>query len=416
MFAPLGFDNEKFKTELCVKFLELGQCPYNTRCRFAHGEAELRQKPKPKQYKTKPCNNFLRTGICPYGVRCNFLHGDPNEIQMQQQHQQQLQAQAQAQAQQTQNQQHVFNNIGLMQPPPQPLTSVPNLPAVPPQTRNATTAMHVDESQMTYQQKMRHRQRQGWENYMTGLKHSCGCYNVKTIRGFHCERPPMSDRFQAWKEMRGEGELPEHVLILQDNEAWIMESKHKQKSAQILMESQQQIQHLSKLLTSAGANTLSVSKPSNTQPNGEGDNEEDDDEEDDSENASDSSTRKKRKRRRRKHSSSDRDRSRRRHRKRRRRHKSSEEEEQDEDEEDDEDGDVKVKKERDTVDNDNRLRRSRSRSRSRHSSDQNRSDVKNENGERNEDELHSHAESHDKSPSFDGEDEQTTLSEMPLPE
>ena len=60
MFAPLGFDNEKFKTELCVKFQELGACPYNTRCRFAHGEAELRAKPKPKQYKTKPCNNFIR--------------------------------------------------------------------------------------------------------------------------------------------------------------------------------------------------------------------------------------------------------------------------------------------------------------------------------------------------------------------
>lgn len=63
MFAPLGFDNEKFKTELCVKFQELGACPYNTRCRFAHGESELRPKPKPKQYKTKPCNNFIRVCI-----------------------------------------------------------------------------------------------------------------------------------------------------------------------------------------------------------------------------------------------------------------------------------------------------------------------------------------------------------------
>lgn len=63
MFAPLGFDNEKFKTELCVKFQELGSCPYNTRCRFAHGEAELRQKPKPKQYKTRPCNNFMQVPL-----------------------------------------------------------------------------------------------------------------------------------------------------------------------------------------------------------------------------------------------------------------------------------------------------------------------------------------------------------------
>lgn len=63
MFAPLGFENEKFKTELCVKFMEQGQCPYGARCRFAHGTEELRLKPKPKQYRTKPCNNFLRVCV-----------------------------------------------------------------------------------------------------------------------------------------------------------------------------------------------------------------------------------------------------------------------------------------------------------------------------------------------------------------
>ena len=73
MFAPLGFDNEKFKTELCVKFQELGACPYNTRCRFAHGEAELRPKPKPKQYKTKPCNNFIRVCLITFPLLLSLL-------------------------------------------------------------------------------------------------------------------------------------------------------------------------------------------------------------------------------------------------------------------------------------------------------------------------------------------------------
>eukprot|EP01084_Bolivina_argentea_P230939 389589_1 len=143
MFAPLGFDNEKFKTELCVKFQELGACPYNTRCRFAHGEGELRPKPKPKQYKTKPCNNFIRTGKCPYGVRCNFLHGEPG---------------ATVAALQAANQSNRSNN--------------PMMGANPMQS-NAQMNLN-NTSQMTFQQRMRNRQQQGWENFMSGTKHNSG--------------------------------------------------------------------------------------------------------------------------------------------------------------------------------------------------------------------------------------------------
>eukprot|EP01083_Nonionella_stella_P292294 994178_1 len=202
MFAPIGFDNEKFKTELCVKFQELGACPYNTRCRFAHGEAELRAKPKPKQYKTKPCNNFIRTGQCAYGVRCNFLHDD-----------------------------------ALHQNNTQSTNIISNNPL-----------MNTNVNTITFQQRMRSHQQQGWENFMTGLKHSSGCYNVKTVSGFHCERPPISERFQAWKEMRGEGELPMHVLILKDNKQWIIQNDKKEKSKQLLLTQQQQLKQLSKLL------------------------------------------------------------------------------------------------------------------------------------------------------------------------
>jgi len=213
MFAPLGFDNEKFKTELCVKFQELGACPYNTRCRFAHGEAELRSKPKPRQYKTKPCNNFMKTGKCPYGARCNFLHGAQEPVG------------------------------GVQNPAARGMNMMGG--AAPPSMGGAVP---VSSGGMTYHQRMRQRQQQGWENFMTGTKHISGCYNVKTVRGFHCERPPVSERFQAWKEMRGEGELANHVLILQDNEQWIIDSEKKRKSEQLLLQQQQQFQQLSALL------------------------------------------------------------------------------------------------------------------------------------------------------------------------
>merc|ERR550525_594447 len=48
--------------------------------------------------------------------------------------------------------------------------------------------------------------------------------------------------------MRGEGELPTHVLILQDNQPWIVENEQRIKSEQILLQQQQQFQELSNLL------------------------------------------------------------------------------------------------------------------------------------------------------------------------
>jgi len=66
----------KYKTEICKKFQSTGKCPYDDKCRFAHGEQELIMKPKGKNYKKIPCKSFFEKGYCPYGSRCNFRHNE----------------------------------------------------------------------------------------------------------------------------------------------------------------------------------------------------------------------------------------------------------------------------------------------------------------------------------------------------
>ena len=66
----------KYKTELCQKFMESGNCPYGFKCRFAHGKNELNSKIFNINYKKKPCKSFNQFGFCPYGSRCNFLHNN----------------------------------------------------------------------------------------------------------------------------------------------------------------------------------------------------------------------------------------------------------------------------------------------------------------------------------------------------
>ncbi len=64
----------KYKTELCKKFQNTGQCPYGYKCRFAHGKDELISKVQGKNYKKRLCKSFYEKGYCPYGSRCNFQH------------------------------------------------------------------------------------------------------------------------------------------------------------------------------------------------------------------------------------------------------------------------------------------------------------------------------------------------------
>jgi len=67
--------NVLYKTELCRSW-QFGQCKYNERCLFAHGEHELKplKKPRHNKYKTELCITFHTFGFCPYATRCNFVH------------------------------------------------------------------------------------------------------------------------------------------------------------------------------------------------------------------------------------------------------------------------------------------------------------------------------------------------------
>ncbi|KAJ2832863.1 hypothetical protein GGI24_001065 [Coemansia furcata] len=137
-------DNPLYKTRLCEKFEQEGECPYHQKCVFAHGAAELRvrenapvneprsnfnerqrdyaspaspyqkqpqqqqyyQQPRQHQqpllspqsqqfqqstrvlqnpglkfnsnplYKTRLCQRFTEQGDCPYNDKCQFAHGD----------------------------------------------------------------------------------------------------------------------------------------------------------------------------------------------------------------------------------------------------------------------------------------------------------------------------------------------------
>lgn len=69
-----------YRTKLCKNFLERGVCPYEDRCWFAHGEAQLRVRDVPEQkmadqaYRTKLCTHW-EAGDCQYGDSCIFAHG-----------------------------------------------------------------------------------------------------------------------------------------------------------------------------------------------------------------------------------------------------------------------------------------------------------------------------------------------------
>ncbi|KAF1805027.1 hypothetical protein V8B55DRAFT_1595981 [Mucor lusitanicus] len=65
-----------FKTEMCRNWQEMGVCRYAKKCRFAHGQHELRCVQRHARYKTEICRTFHLTGTCLYGVRCTFIHDE----------------------------------------------------------------------------------------------------------------------------------------------------------------------------------------------------------------------------------------------------------------------------------------------------------------------------------------------------
>lgn len=66
----------KHKTELCKTYSELGYCPYEHKCRFAHGKHELVKMPTKNVLKNRKCNGFWKNGCCSYGIRCQFGHAE----------------------------------------------------------------------------------------------------------------------------------------------------------------------------------------------------------------------------------------------------------------------------------------------------------------------------------------------------
>ncbi|KAG1146404.1 hypothetical protein G6F37_008973 [Rhizopus arrhizus] len=70
-----------YKTEMCRNWQEIGSCRYGHKCRFAHGQEELRYIQRSPKYKTQICKTFHLTGTCLYGVRCVFIHDEHLENQ-----------------------------------------------------------------------------------------------------------------------------------------------------------------------------------------------------------------------------------------------------------------------------------------------------------------------------------------------
>eukprot|EP00798_Chlamydomonas_sp_ICE-L_P031723 gene31723-6924_t len=86
-----GGGGQFFKTRICGKFKD-GACQYGDKCRYAHGEHELRVLGPDGQpmgstvtpdkraminlmKKTRLCQEFVQTGACRYNEKCTFAHG-----------------------------------------------------------------------------------------------------------------------------------------------------------------------------------------------------------------------------------------------------------------------------------------------------------------------------------------------------
>lgn len=86
--ATHATDNPWYKTRLCERFETEGSCSYGSKCTFAHGVAELRERTGTEEdpiakpgattndknplYKTKLCERFMKDNFCQYGPKCHF--------------------------------------------------------------------------------------------------------------------------------------------------------------------------------------------------------------------------------------------------------------------------------------------------------------------------------------------------------
>ncbi|KAF5132508.1 hypothetical protein DV495_001203 [Geotrichum candidum] len=73
--SKLVVNTELYKTELCATFIKSGgNCPYGSKCQFAHGAQDLKVVDRPPKWRSKPCQNWIKTGACAYNERCCFRH------------------------------------------------------------------------------------------------------------------------------------------------------------------------------------------------------------------------------------------------------------------------------------------------------------------------------------------------------
>jgi hypothetical protein len=66
-----------FKTELCSHF-STGTCRFGAACTFAHGQEELRARPRSSRWKTSLC--WFPPERCKYGARCRYLHRGESKV------------------------------------------------------------------------------------------------------------------------------------------------------------------------------------------------------------------------------------------------------------------------------------------------------------------------------------------------
>jgi len=206
---------DKFKTEMCVKFQQLGACPYGKRCNFAHGEDELRGLSRHPLYKTRPCIPFIQTGKCPYGRRCNFIHsvGD------------------------TRNQ----NKEPAMDFKPKKYKTRPcvifakgaecpygdrcNFIHDRNDPRNLEVVEQAKQLKITGNGRLRFQPvrpgKHKWNTPLTGVKHQSGCWNATQIFCFEKQRDKLSQGYLNFKNALGTGPLPETVLLLKDNKQYV---------------------------------------------------------------------------------------------------------------------------------------------------------------------------------------------------
>lgn len=89
---PNVCQEERYKTELCKNWIEIGRCRFNDTCRFAHGLDDLNHsmkifdgKPNPN-FKKNNCGNFYGKFYCNYGYKCVFRHEKRKMVQIHRHH------------------------------------------------------------------------------------------------------------------------------------------------------------------------------------------------------------------------------------------------------------------------------------------------------------------------------------------